>query len=48
VWASTTTRVGDAVRLMVHHRVRHLVVVNDEGRPAGVLSVDDLLGWLDR
>jgi CBS domain-containing protein len=43
VWASPTTHVVDALRMMAEHRIRHLVVVDEAGRAVGVLSVEDLL-----
>ena len=37
-----TQELAEAVRLMENKKVRRLVVTNDEGRIAGLLSVDDL------
>jgi acetoin utilization protein AcuB len=37
------TSVFDAQELMLQHRVRHLPVVDEEGRLKGILSVRDLL-----
>ena len=39
VWATVTSTVADALSMMVHHRVRHLLVLNADGGPAGILSV---------
>lgn len=33
--------------LMVNYRVRHVIVVDDEDRVVGVISIRDLLGDLD-
>ena len=43
VWTTPTTTLGDAVRMMASHRVRHLVVVDDEGRPVGLVDAADVL-----
>jgi CBS domain-containing protein len=39
----TDTRLADAARLMHEHNVRQLVVVDDRGRIAGILSRSDVL-----
>ncbi|HVA42363.1 MAG TPA: pyridoxamine 5'-phosphate oxidase family protein [Acidimicrobiales bacterium] len=39
VWATPTTTVHGAVEAMVHHGVRHLVVLGTDGRLAGILSL---------
>ncbi len=36
-------RVADAVMLMAQHRIRHLVVVREQGEFAGVITQDELL-----
>lgn len=40
------TTVDEAMRIMVDNRIRHLPVVNSEGRVAGVLSIGDLVKWI--
>src|ERR671931_574854 len=42
------TRLGDAARLLVEHRVHAVIVTDANGEPAGVLSDTDLLAgeWL--
>lgn len=37
-----TDRLSVAERLMQDHQIRRLVVVNDEGRLAGILSINDI------
>jgi len=39
VWATSSTTVLDAVTMMLDHRVRHLLVVTEQGEPRGVLSL---------
>lgn len=38
---------GTVASLMVNYRVRHVIVVDDEDRVVGVISIRDLLGDLD-
>ncbi|HTU44010.1 MAG TPA: CBS domain-containing protein [Bryobacteraceae bacterium] len=40
------TTVDEAMRIMVDNRIRHLPVINSEGRVAGVLSIGDLVKWI--
>lgn len=40
------TTVDEAMRMMVDNRIRHLPVINSEGRVAGVLSIGDLVKWI--
>ena len=40
----STAPMNEALRLMVEHNYRHLVV-EDEGQVRGVLSIRDLMGW---
>jgi arabinose-5-phosphate isomerase len=37
------SRVGDAVELLRSHKISELPVINDEGRPVGLLDITDLL-----
>lgn len=39
--------IGTVASLMVNHGVRHVIIVDDEDRVVGVISVRDLLGDLD-
>lgn len=41
---------GDALALMVAHRIHYLPVVDDEGRLVGIVNEDDVLGarWAPR
>jgi arabinose-5-phosphate isomerase len=38
-------RVTDAVELLRHHKISELPVVDDAGRPVGLLDITDLIGW---
>ncbi len=38
--------VDDAMRKMTEHRVRHLPVVGQDGRVAGIVSIGDLVKWI--
>ena len=38
-----STSLGEAAALLTHHRVHALVVLDEAGRPAGLLSDFDLL-----
>ena len=38
--------VDDAMRTMTENHIRHLPVINSEGRVAGVLSIGDLVKWI--
>jgi CBS domain-containing protein len=40
------TTVDEAMRMMVDNRIRHLPVINSDGRVAGVLSIGDLVKWI--
>jgi CBS domain-containing protein len=48
VWATPTTRVGEAADLMLHHEIRHLVVLAADGTAVGVLSMRDIFPLLLR
>jgi CBS domain-containing protein len=39
VWATTATTLIDAISMMVENRIRHLLVLNPQGEPRGVLSL---------
>lgn len=41
----STERVSEVLRVMVEHGYRHMVVA-DEGRGAGIVSIRDLMRWL--
>jgi CBS domain-containing protein len=40
------TSVDEAMRIMTENRIRHLPVVDSEGKIAGVLSIGDLVNWI--
>jgi CBS-domain-containing membrane protein len=44
--ASPDTPIGDLARMMIDAHIHRLIVVDDAGRPAGVLSSTDLLAAL--
>jgi predicted transcriptional regulator len=46
LWITTTSTVADAARLMEHHEVRHLIVIESNGREIGVISMRDVLAVL--
>ena len=46
VWATPTTTIRGAVESMVHHRVRHLVVIGTDGRLAGILGLPQAVSAL--
>jgi len=41
-----STTVDEAMRLMTDNRIRHLPVVDREGRVEGVLSIGDVVNWI--
>ena len=43
VWVTPGTHLPDGFRMMARHRVRHLVVVAEDGRPCAVVALEDLL-----
>jgi CBS domain-containing protein len=43
----TNDPVTKVASLMVNHRVRHMVVVDEEDRVVGIVSIRDILGDLD-
>jgi arabinose-5-phosphate isomerase len=40
------TRVTEAVEILRRHKISELPVIDDEGRPVGLLDVTDLIGWI--
>jgi CBS domain-containing protein len=40
------TSVEEAMRIMTEHRIRHLPVIDSEGKVAGVMSLGDLVKWI--
>lgn len=40
------TTVDDAMRLMTQHRIRHLPVMDGDGKVAGIISIGDLVKWI--
>ena len=45
-WASLETTVAEAATLMIELGIRHLVVVDADGRPTGVVSMTELFSIL--
>ena len=43
VWATTDSTVGDVAEEMMEHYLRHMLIRDDEGLLAGVVSIRDLL-----
>ena len=46
IWATTTTHVIDAAEMMLHHEVRHLIVLGIDGKAVGVVSMRDIFSML--
>src|SRR5690242_5713618 len=40
------TTVDEAMRMMTENRIRHLPVINSDGKIAGVLSIGDVVNWI--
>jgi CBS domain-containing protein len=40
------TSVEEAMRIMTEHHIRHLPVINSEGKVGGVVSLGDLVSWI--
>jgi CBS domain-containing protein len=40
------TTVDDAMHMMTDHRIRHLPVVQSDGKVTGIISVGDLVKWI--
>jgi CBS domain-containing protein len=40
------TSVDEAMRAMTENRIRHLPVINSQGKIAGVLSIGDVVNWM--
>ncbi len=38
-----STKIDDAYSIMRKHRIRHLVITDNKGKPVGVLSIRDLI-----
>lgn len=45
-WATTTSRVSDAARMMLVGDIRHLIVLAPDGNAAGMISMRDLFSIL--
>ena len=43
---SMETTVDDVMRIMTDHRIRHLPVLDANGKVSGVVSVGDLVKWI--
>ena len=48
VSVSTDTRLQRVLQLMVNHRIRSMPVVDDDGRPIGMIAREDVMRALDR
>lgn len=46
VWAVTTSEVIDAAEMMLRHDVRHLIVLDTNGKAVGVISMREILAHL--
>ncbi len=46
VWATTSTTLEEAVSMMIDHGIRHLVVITPDGKPKGVLSINEAIRML--
>ena len=46
IWATTTTHVIDAAEMMLHHGIRHLIVLGIDGKAVGVVSMRDIFSML--
>ena len=44
VTVSASSEVAEAAKAMNKHRIRHVVVVDEQGKPSGVVSMRDLVG----
>lgn len=43
LWITTTSQLSDGIKMMGHHDVRHLIVLDPEGEAVGVLSMRDFV-----
>lgn len=41
VWVTTTSSVAEAVEIMVHHGIRHVLVLEGDGRLRGILGLTE-------
>jgi len=46
ITVSPQATVEDCMRLMTHHRIRHLPVVGEKGEVVGIVSIGDLVNWI--
>jgi signal-transduction protein with cAMP-binding, CBS, and nucleotidyltransferase domain len=46
LWATTTSYVIDAAWMMLHHEIRHLIVLGIDGKAVGVVSMRDIFSML--
>ena len=46
VWVTTTSEIADVATLMLHHEVRHIIVLAPSGDAVGVLSMRDIFSLL--
>jgi signal-transduction protein with cAMP-binding, CBS, and nucleotidyltransferase domain len=48
IWVTTTSTVSEAAAMMLHHEVRHIIVILPEGTPIGIVSMRDIFSVLLR
>lgn len=46
LWVTTTSHIADVATMMLHHQVRHLIVLEPSGKAVGVVSMRDVFSLL--
>lgn len=46
LWAKPTSSIGDVALEMMESYVRHVLIAGDDGQPAGIVSMRDLLATI--